>query len=348
MINVPFEIILTSSSDGPSPTNTLSITYNYFHTIFLSRIAMKIAIASHIVLDSIIDTEGKTTQSLGGPACYCGLTAKQFGFEVILATKVGKKDFSCANMNVLRDHGININEHQMVDSATTKFELIINNKDSRDLFLLSKCLPLTVEDIQTIQTDCWLVSPVLDEVPTDILAAIVKDGGKKNFVMLDPKGYLRSIDLKKSSSSKQILLLDHLSLDLSGITAIKVDKEELAALTGGLQGLEGMQFLHSTTGVQFVISTVNNIVHLLHNKMLYSVKVDVNTSDYTGVGDILSAAFCCSYLKEKDPLWAICFAAGTVRASLETRLTGLNKIPSKSEIEHNAYYYYGTVTFQKL
>ena len=348
MTNIPFEIILTSSGDGLSPTNALSITYNYYHTIFLSRIAMKIAIASHVVLDSIRDTEGKTTQSLGGPACYCGLTAKQFGFEVILATKVGKKDFSHANMNVLRDHGININEHQMVDSATTKFELIINNKDSRALFLLSKCLPLTVEDIQTIQTDCWLVSPVIDEVPTNILAAIVKDGGKKNFVMLDPQGYLRSIDLKKSSSSKQILLLDHLSLDLSGITAIKVDKEELAALTGGRQGLEGMQFLNCTKGVQFVISTVNNIVHLLHNKMLYSVKVDVNTSDYTGAGDILSAAFCCSYLKEKDPLWAICFAAGTVRAALETKLTGLNKIPSKSEIEHNAYYYYGTVTFQKL
>lgn len=311
---------------------------------------MKIAIASHIVLDSIKDTEGRTTQSLGGPACYGGFTAKQFGFEVILATKVGKKDFSHVNMKVLRDHGININEHQMVDSATTKFELIINNKDSRALFLLSKCLPLTVEDIQTIQTDCWLVSPVIDEIPTNILAAIVKDGGKKNFVMLDPQGYLRSIDPKRisSSSSGRILPLDHLSLDLSGITAIKVDKEELAALTGGLQGLEGMQFLHSTKGVSFVISTANNIVYLLHNKMLYSVKVDVNTSDYTGAGDILSAAFCCSYLKEKDPLWAICFAAGTVRAALETKLTGLDKIPPKSKIEHNAYYYYGTVAFQKL
>ena len=85
---------------------------------------MKIAIASHIVLDSIKDREGRITQSLGGPACYCGLTAKQFGFEVILATKVGKKDFSPVNMNILRDHGITIKEYQMAESATTKkFEL---------------------------------------------------------------------------------------------------------------------------------------------------------------------------------------------------------------------------------
>ena len=138
-----------------------------------------------------------------------------------------------------------------------------------------------------------------------------------------------------------------MTLDLSGITAIKVDKEELAALTGGLEGLEGMQFLQSK-GVKFVISTTDKAVHLLHDKMHYWVKVDISTSDYTGAGDILSAAFCCSYLKERDPLWALCFGAGAVRAALETKLTGLNKIPSKSQIEHNAYYYYGTVAFQRL
>ena len=100
---------------------------------------MKVAVASHIVLDSIKDREGRITQSLGGPACYCGLTAKQFGFEVILATKVGKKDFSPVNMNILRDYGITIKEYQMAESATTtKFELVLNNEYSRDLFLISK------------------------------------------------------------------------------------------------------------------------------------------------------------------------------------------------------------------
>ena len=261
---------------------------------------MKVAVASHIVLDSIKDREGRITQSLGGPACYCGLTAKQFGFEVILATKVGKKDFSPVNMNILRDYGITIKEYQMAESATTtKFELVLNNEYSRDLFLISKCAPLTLEDIQNIQTDCWLVSPVIDEVPANILAAIVKDGGKKKFVMLDPQGYLRSINATtplSSSPSSRISLLDNLTLDLSGITAIKVDKEELAALTGGLEGLEGMQFLQSK-GVKFVISTTDKAVHLLHDKMHYWVKVDISTSDYTGAGDILSGSVLLFVLK---------------------------------------------------
>ena len=57
---------------------------------------MKIAIASHITLDSI---DNEDNYYLGGPACYCGLTCRQLGFETILVTKVGedlpedKRDF---------------------------------------------------------------------------------------------------------------------------------------------------------------------------------------------------------------------------------------------------------------
>jgi sugar/nucleoside kinase (ribokinase family) len=317
---------------------------------------MKIAVASHLVLDSIHDVEGRITRSLGGSACYCGLTARQFRFEVILATKVGKDFFSKLNANTLVDHGIAIKDYQISQEfPTTEFELILNKDSSRALFLLSKCAPLTVDDIQKIQTDCWLVSPVIDEVPADVLAAIIKNGGKRDFIMLDPQGYLRSLSYPSSqpqqsfsSSCIPISLVDNLPRDLSGITAIKVDREELAALTGGIEGLGGMQFLQATKGVEFVISTTHNVIHLLHNNVHYWIGVDVDTSDYTGAGDILSAAFCCSYIKEKDPLWAICFGAGAVRAALETKLTGLNKIPSKSKIEENASYYYGTIAFQKL
>jgi len=73
---------------------------------------------------------------------------------------------------------------------------------------------------------------------------------------------------------------------------------------------------------------------------------DIVTPDSTGAGDILSAAFSCIYVKEKDPLWAICFGAGAVRAALETRGIGLAKIPQMSKIEQSASYFYNTVGFQ--
>jgi len=301
---------------------------------------VKIAIASHVVLDTIRDTKGLITNSLGGPACYCGLTARQFGFKVILATKVGT-DFPQENKIILHNNGIVIEKYQIVESPTTRFQLVVNN-ECRELFLYSKCSPLTVEEIRKVQTDCWLISPVIDEVPFDVLTAIVNDRGDRNFVMLDPQGYTRRI-----CSSGQISLLDNLTIDLSGITAIKADRGELGVLTGGLEGLAGMQFLHSVKGIEFVILTENRIIHFLHNEIHYWINLkNIDTSDSTGVGDILSSAFCCACIKEKDPLWAICFGAGAVRAALETKSTGLNKIPSKSKIEESASYYYNTIEFK--
>ena len=303
---------------------------------------MKIAVASHIALDTIQDTKGRITESLGGPACYCSLTAREFKFKVELATKVGK-DFSQDSRLMLHNNGINIEDTHITDSPTTRFRIILK-KESRDLFLLSKCSPITVEDIKEIETDCWIVSPIIDEIPYSVLKEIVNDNDNVEFVMLDPQGYIRT-----TAPDGRISLLNDLKMDISGISAIKVDPQELSALTGGRKGIEGMQFLQVYKGVKFVISTEYRIVRLLYNKMHYWINLpEVDTSYSTGIGDILSSAFCCAYLKEKDPVWAICFGAGAVRAALETNLEGLDKIPSKSKMEQSASYYYNTLSFQKI
>ena len=303
---------------------------------------MKIAVASHIALDTIQDMKGKITESLGGPACYCSLTAREFKFKIELATKVGK-DFSQDSRLMLHNNGINIKDTHITDSPTTRFRIILK-KESRDLFLLSKCSPITIEDIKEIETDCWIVSPVIDEIPYSVLKEIVNDSDNVEFVMLDPQGYIRT-----TTPDGRISLLNDLKLDISGISAIKVDPEELSALTGGRKGIEGMQFLQVYKGVKFVLSTEYRIIRLLYDKMHYWIKLpEVETAYSTGIGDILSSAFCCAYLKEKDPVWAICFGAGAVRAALEANLEGLDKIPSKSKMEQSASYYYNTLSFQKI
>ena len=303
---------------------------------------MKIAVASHIALDTIQDMKGKITESLGGPACYCSLTAREFKFKIELATKVGK-DFSQDSRLMLHNNGINIKDTHITDSPTTRFRIILK-KESRDLFLLSKCSPITIEDIKEIETDCWIVSPVIDEIPYSVLKEIVNDNDNVEFVMLDPQGYIRT-----TTPDGRISILNDLKLDISGISAIKVDPEELSALTGGRKGIEGMQFLQVYKGVKFVLSTEYRIIRLLYDKMHYWIKLpEVDTAYSTGIGDILSSAFCCAYLKEKDPVWAICFGAGAVRAALEANLEGLDKIPSKSKMEQSASYYYNTLSFQKI
>jgi hypothetical protein len=65
-----------------------------------------------------------------------------------------------------------------------------------------------------------------DEVPNNVLKTIVKDCGKSDFVMLDPKGYTRSLDQNDQTTPYS----SEVTQDLSGITTIKADRQELAAL----------------------------------------------------------------------------------------------------------------------
>lgn len=302
---------------------------------------MRIAIASHIVLDMIKSTDGRVTESVGGPACYCGITSRRFGFDVSLVTRVGN-DLPIESFNLLQNNDIILNDNMRVDAPTTKFQ-IESQGDSRQLLLGDKCQPISVEDIHDMKVDCWLASPVIDELPLDVLTAIKQNKGKRNFVMLDPQGYLRVVDHKG-----HVTLKNRLELDLSGINAIKVDNQEMAALTGSLQGLSGMEALQ-LNGIEFVIYTEQRAIHLLHKKMHYWLSMhDIDTVDSTGVGDILCGSFSCAYLKEKDPVWAISFGAGAVKAALETRQVGLAKIPSMSKIEQTASYFYNAIGFQRL
>mgnify|MGYP003581643691 FL=1 len=74
----------------------------------------------------------------------------------------------------------------------------------------------------------------------------------------------------------------------------------------------------------------------------------VNTSDSTGAGDILSSAFTCAFVKERDPLWAFSFGVGAVMASLKTKKMGIEKIPRMKYIEENASYNYNLIKYESL
>jgi sugar/nucleoside kinase (ribokinase family) len=303
---------------------------------------MKIGIASHIVKDSIIDSEGTKIESLGGPACYGSVIAKTFKLDAYLFTKVGN-DIS-NKLEFLKENNIFIKNDQIDEkNPTTRFQLFLNKNGSRKLLLLDKCSPIDISYRDIDNLDGIILSPVIDEIPRNIFQNLAKTK-KEKFIMLDPQGFLRNWN-------KETLLISYkekLDLDFRGITAIKTDEEELSALTKGISSIEGMKLLKKKYCLEFVISTGYNSVLFLNKNILYSLSFNkIPNQDNTGLGDILTSGFSCSYLKERDPLWAICFGTGSVIASLDANKKGLEKVPRKINlIERNASYFYNTIKFK--
>jgi sugar/nucleoside kinase (ribokinase family) len=178
--------------------------------------------------------------------------------------------------------------------------------------------PLKVDDVKHIESDAWIVSPLIDEVPSQVLRTITR---KNKFIMLDPQGFVRRVDASGLVSTHR-----NITFSMSGISAIKTDEDELPILG------------HKSP--QFVISTGTRIISMNQ----YKIKLDhISARDSTGLGDILTAAFTCSYLKEKDPKWSLCYGTGAIKAALETQSIGIEKIPTKSHIDENASYIFSRI-----
>lgn len=291
---------------------------------------MKLGILSHCTIDEIV-REGLTVETPGGPAAYCGITARNMKFDIDVYTKVGP-DFKFKQD--LESRGLFLPQGAFSSAPTTRFLLKIQGAD-RDLYLKSKCEQI---GFGSSDADGYIVSPVFDEVPEEILDSLREDA---QFLLLDPQGYLRRAD----DAGK--IFLEKTLLDISKIAAIKTDPEEAYYLTG-LRDKEAMVALQKK-GVKHVLYTdKQNITMLVKDRMYFLHLPNMRIGDTTGVGDIFCAAFACSYLKEKDSLWAICFAVGAAQAALETKATGLAKIPNSGSIQQNAAYLYNLVKFSQV
>jgi len=278
-----------------------------------------------------ISQNGTITTTAGGPACYCGLTAKNMKFEIDLHTKAGI-DFSFKS--TLEKKGIFLSQSSISEKPTTRFLLNISGTE-RELYLKTKCDP--IESIKS-DADGAIVSPVFDEVSEDTLDEIKENF---DFTLLDPQGYLRRV------ANDNKIFFEKTILDLSKITALKADPDEAFYLTG-LREKDAMIALQKK-GVKHVLYTNKQDITMLVKDRMYHLKIpNMQIADTTGVGDIFCASFTCSYLKEKDPIWAICFAVGAAQAALETRATGLDKVPVGGDTERNAAYLYNLMQFSSV
>jgi len=290
---------------------------------------MKLDVISHCTIDTIEIDDSKYVVP-GGPGCYCSLTARALKFDVKLHTKFGS-DFTYTDY--LTKQKI-VFENALSTEPTTRFRLQLVNSE-RTLFLENKC---EVINNVILDADSVIISPLFDEVPLELFAKIKNDA---NFILLDPQGFLRRVN------SENKIYLEQTDLNLSGISAIKVNSDELRSLTNS-SNLDGIKILQKK-GIDNVILTDKQNISLLSENKIYSITLpNIALNDTTGIGDIFSSTFCCTMLKEKDILWALSFAGGAAQAALESGQIGLEKIPSKGAIESNAYYFYNTIKFKEI
>jgi len=293
-------------------------------------------------MDTILGEDGIATESIGGPPCYAGFTATNLGFTINSVTRFGK-DLKEEYTYILNKRGITLGPSGMSSLPTTKF-LIQTLGRSRMLSLESNCDKIRLTDVEHIKTDGWLVSPVLDEVPEAVLEYIRNNPGKKSFVMLDPQGFTRMVD-----PFGMIVVKNETHLNLKNISAIKLDTAELGSMTGGVFGLSGIKKIHTHYGVKFVLHTEEGIIHFSDANTHFWLNLPhVQIPDSTGIGDIISSAFSCTFMRENDVVWAFCFAVGAAAAAIDSKCRGVEKIPRRSKVEENASYYYNTLKYEKL
>ena len=290
---------------------------------------MKLGIAAHCTIDSIIQNDLQYDVA-GGPACYGAFTAKNLKFDVDLYTKFGS-DFPL----IEQLGNFNIAKNQLLsETKTTRFKILLNDSD-RKLFIENKCQEIEFIDSTS---DGLIISPVFDEISPDVFSKLKNNS---NFIMIDPQGFLR----KKTSENE--IFLENSKIDLSGISVIKTNYDEINALTG-LNGDDAMKLLQDQ-GIEYVILTDKQNISLLVKDKMYSIKLpNIKLHDTTGIGDIFCSTFCCTMLKEKDFLWALCFAGGAAQAAIENKKLGLEKIPQKAAIENNGSYFYNMVKFRTV
>ena len=290
---------------------------------------MKVGIFSHCTMDTIV-YENEQYDAPGGPACYCSIAARKQKHDVNLYTKFG----SNYPLEEFFNENKIITYNALSSKDTTKFRIELNDSD-RKLFVENMCAKI---DFIDNDDDGTIISPVFDEISLETYSQIKNSD---NFTFLDPQGFLR----EKNSNNE--ISLRNTTLDLTNINAIKMNPDELFALTG-LTGHDGIKQLQKL-GIEYVIYTNKKEISLLVKDKLYTIFLPKMTlTDTTGIGDIFCSTFTCTMLKEKDFLWALSFAGGAAQSALESKAFGLEKVPEKNALESNGSYFYNIVEFKQI
>jgi len=286
---------------------------------------LKALVAGFLTIDTIL-LPIRTITSIGGPPSYAGLICSRFGLEVFALTRIGL-DFPDDQLVWLARNGINLRAIDKSSKKTTRFR-IEGDGAARNLFLLSRCEDLSLDQLPDTKFDASLISPIAQEISPELLKAIVD---RSDFTFLDPQGFVRSFD---SRGQVSITSLKEAGV-VTSVDALKMDRDEAYAITGKTEAREALTKLSSMGVRRALVTQGGEMCHILEGKKIYGVHVPkVKIVDSTGAGDILGGTLVASYLRSRDFLWSACF--GIAASSLSLNLIALSKIDLPISVDEQA------------
>jgi fructokinase len=289
-----------------------------------------VVIVAHFALDIIIRNGERKPLRLGGPPLYGSIAAKRLGGQTAVVSKVGE-DFREEYFLLLSRNGIDTSGIQRCSEPTTQF-LLEYEDEERTEFLKAKCERIEIQDIprQFLQSQAFVVSPIVDEIPLNTLQYIAEKGNGQ--IYLDPSGYIRSTvpdgggKIQLTSWKDMTDYLQYIDVLKASITEMKIlsCENDIKLAAKKIEDL-GVKIVIVTEGSKG--SYIQYEGSFIHIPSIISSKV----VDVTGVGDVYLSAFALEYSRTRDAIRSSTFATAAVSSKIEGH--GVSSLKTRDEIE---------------
>ena len=236
----------------------------------------KLLVVGTMAYDAISTPFGKVDKILGGAATYIGLSASRFNLNCGIVSVVGE-DFENQNLNLLKNHGIDISGVEIVSGGATffwsgKYHDDMNTRTTLDtqLNVLENFKPKIPEHLKS--PDFVMLGNLSPDVQ---LQALKQLNSKPKLTVLDTMNFWMDHSRPK---------LDQV---IEKVDVISINDEEARQLTGEYSLVRAAAQIHQMGPEYVVIKKGEHGAFLFHNHEIFSAPALPleEVIDPTGAGD---------------------------------------------------------------
>lgn len=272
-----------------------------------------LVILGHIAKD-VNEIDGVKVLATGGAVYYGGIAGRKMGLDVVIITRLQKKD---------NDILVELDQNDMIYYSYDAEETSgINNIYKSENMEYRICKPLGFaglfkkEEIPMIETKYFVLAPILaGEIDISLLHYLSKQYPGK--LCMDIQGFVRMIDKEKDEIYFCNLSHEDREKILSKIKILKLDRAEAKALTGKDEISEACKVLSDYGPDEILLTHDKGISLFAYGKYNFIPWKNKVLKGRTGRGDTAFISYVGSRIS-KTPLESLKFSIAMTSLKLET------------------------------